>query len=39
MDQEGRHIRGFVPKTGQGDLPPDPELGTMIRERITAAAS
>lgn len=36
MDQEGRHVRGFVPKAGQGDLPPDPELGTMIRERITA---
>jgi hypothetical protein len=37
MDQEGRHVRGFIPKTGQGELPPEPDLGTMIRERIMAA--
>ena len=26
LDQGGRHVRGFIPKTGLGDLP-DAELG------------
>jgi hypothetical protein len=39
MDAEGRTVRGFVPKTGRGDLPSGAELGSLIRERIRAAVS
>jgi hypothetical protein len=27
LDQENRHVRGFVPKESSGGLPPDPGLG------------
>jgi hypothetical protein len=36
LDQEGRNVRGFIPKTGRGDLPPDAELSSLIRERISS---
>jgi hypothetical protein len=39
LDQEGRHVRGFIPKTGLGDAPPAGELGRLIRERIRSATS
>lgn len=39
LDQGGRHVRGFVPKTGLGDPEPNPGLGALIRERIRAGAS
>jgi hypothetical protein len=39
LDQEDRHVRGFIPKASPGDLPPDAELGGMIREWITAGTS
>ena len=39
MDAEGRTVRGFIPKTGRSDLPPDADLGRLIRERIQAAIS
>lgn len=39
LDQADRHVRGFVPKASPGDLPPDAELGSFIRERITAGTS
>jgi hypothetical protein len=39
LDQEDRHVRGFIPKASPGDLPPDAELGGFIRERITAGTS
>jgi hypothetical protein len=39
LDQEDRHVRGFIPKASPGGLPPDPELGDMIREWITAGTS
>ena len=39
LDQEGRHVRGFVPKAGPDDLPPDAELGDLIRAWITAGTS
>ena len=39
LDQEGRNVRGFIPKTGRGDLPSGAELGSLIRERIRAAVS
>ena len=32
LDQEDRHVRGFIPKASPGDA----ELGAFIRERITA---
>jgi hypothetical protein len=28
LDQEDRHVRGFIPKASPGDLPPGAELGT-----------
>jgi hypothetical protein len=37
-DQEGPHARGFVPKQSSGGRPPDPGLGDLIRERISAGA-
>jgi hypothetical protein len=39
LDQEDRHVRGFIPKASRGDLPPDAELSDFIRERITAGTS
>jgi hypothetical protein len=39
LDQEGRHVRGFVPKAAQADLPPHVELGRLLRDRITAVTS
>ena len=39
LDQEDSHVRGFIPKASPGDLPPDAELGGMIREWITAGTS
>lgn len=36
LDQEGRNVRGFIPKVGRGDLPPGAELGSLIRERISS---
>ena len=39
LDQEDRHVRGFIPKASAGGLPPDAELGDFIRERITAGTS
>jgi hypothetical protein len=39
LDQEGRNVRGFIPKTGRGDLQPDAELGSLIRERISSGIS
>ena len=31
LDQEGRNVRGFIPKTGLADLQPDAELGRADR--------
>jgi hypothetical protein len=39
LDQEGRHVRGFVPKAGPDDLAPDVELGDLIRGWIQSSAS
>jgi hypothetical protein len=39
LDREGRTVRGFIPKAGQSDLQPDPELGSLIRERISSGIS
>jgi hypothetical protein len=39
LDQQGHHVRGFVPKTGLDDPEPNPRLGALIRERIMAGAS
>lgn len=39
MDQEGRNVRGFIPRTGRSDLYPDAELGRLIRERIRSGIS
>jgi hypothetical protein len=39
LDQEGRHVRGFVPKTGLDHPEPDPGLGRLLRERIRSAAT
>ena len=39
LDQEGRDVRGFIPKTALGDLPTGVKLGSLIRERILAASS
>ena len=41
LDQEGRHVRGFVPKAGPGDLPPDAELGDLghAGNRISGAGT
>jgi hypothetical protein len=38
LDQQGHHVRGFVPKTGLDDPEPNPRLGALIRERIMAGA-
>ena len=39
LDQEGRNVRGFIPKTGRDGLQPDAELGSLIRERISSGIS
>jgi hypothetical protein len=39
LDQEGRTVRGFIPKAGRGDRQPDAELDSLIRERISAGIS
>jgi len=39
MDQEGRTVRGFIPKASRSDLQPDADLGSLIRERIRSAVS
>jgi hypothetical protein len=36
LDQQDRHVRGFIPKSGRGDLASDPGLADLIRERISA---
>jgi hypothetical protein len=38
LDQENRHVRGFIPKQSTGGLPPEPGPGDLIRERISAGA-
>jgi hypothetical protein len=38
LDQGGRHVRGFVPKTGLDGPEPNPRLGQLLRERIRSAA-
>jgi hypothetical protein len=35
LDQASRHVRGFIPKAGLADLPPE-VVGRLIRERISA---
>ena len=35
LDQEGRHVRAFIPKAGLAHLPPEVGIGRVIRERIT----
>src|SRR5215472_5347578 len=35
LDQEDRHVRGFIPKTDPDDLPPGTDLGDLIRARIS----
>ena len=37
LDQEGRNVRGFVPKTGPAGPLTDAELGALIRQRIRSA--
>jgi hypothetical protein len=37
MDQEGRTVRGFIPKAGRSDPQSDAVLGNLIRERIRSA--
>lgn len=37
LDQEGRTVRGFIPKTGPAGQPADAVLGALIRERIRSA--
>jgi hypothetical protein len=39
LDQGGRHVRGFIPKTSLGDPRPNAELGRLIRERIRSRTS
>jgi hypothetical protein len=39
MDQEGRTVRGFIPKSGQSGLPSGADLGDLIREGIRSAIS
>jgi hypothetical protein len=39
LDQEGRHVRGFIPKAGLASLPPDAGVGRLIRDRIRAGLS
>jgi len=39
LDQEDRHVRGFIPKAARGDLPPGTDLGGLIREHIRPGTS
>jgi len=39
MDQEGRTVRGFIPKTGRSEPQPGAGLGSLIRERIRSGIS
>jgi len=39
LDQEGRNVRGFIPKGGRGDAQPGAELGSLIREWIRSGIS
>jgi hypothetical protein len=39
LDRKGRHVRGFIPKAGLGDMPPPAQLGRLIRERISSGIS
>src|SRR5260370_1393779 len=39
LDQDGRNVRGFIPKAGRDGPQPDAELGSLIRERISAGIS
>ena len=39
LDREGRNVRGFIPKSGRGDLQPDAGLSSLIRERISSGIS
>jgi hypothetical protein len=39
LDQEGRNVRGFVPKNGLDGALPAAELGRLIGERIRSATS
>jgi hypothetical protein len=34
LGQEGRNVRGFIPKTGLANLQPEGDLGQLIGERI-----
>jgi hypothetical protein len=36
LDQEGRHVRGFIPKAGLAHLPPEVGIVRLIRDQITA---
>jgi hypothetical protein len=36
MDQGGSHVRGFIPKAGLADVPPDVDVGQLIHERVSA---
>src|SRR5579862_1044656 len=36
LDQEGRHVRAFIPKAGLAHLPPEVGIGRLIRDQITA---
>jgi hypothetical protein len=34
LDQEGRHVRGFIPKAGLAHLPPEVGVVRLIRDQI-----
>ena len=36
LDQEDRHVRGFIPKAGLAHLPPEVGIVRLIRDQITA---
>ena len=36
LDQEDRHVRGFIPKAGLAHLPPEVGVVRLIRDQITA---
>ena len=35
LDQEGRHVRAYIPKAGLAHLPPEVGIGRLIRDQIT----
>lgn len=37
LDQGDRHVRAFIPKSGLARLPPEVEIGRLIRDQITTA--